>query len=367
VCTVRRQPTVSTCMTAARAVGGVGWLVSHSEQGDDRGAMRELWGTFSVRDHLEQRPFVADVMLYDRLVVPFPADRAEWDRWEQPEQDWDPARQRRVLDVLRRHEQKQQLVVPIPWDEHRRQAFRDTFTAARAGGMEVDGYRWTAGQLLRDEDVKRAADAGAVKPRVVAAYVSRNALEQEVSVEEITAEQAAGEHAREQQLAIAVGRSFLVPDIDGEPSEERDLELLERAVRLATKDSFRQKRSAYNDWVERAVRERLTSKEAVAKMNQLLQAYEGEVKREMIGTRVEQAFLVTGVAVAVAGHFFPPLWVGGVLLAPARYLIGRQYRSAATPNDPSAMFHEARRELSLAAHARKSGTQRGIAASRFVS
>jgi hypothetical protein len=317
--------------------------------------MRELWGTFSVRDHCERRPFVADVMLYDRLVVPFPADPSEWERWEHPDQDWDPARQKRVLDVLRRHDEKGPLLLPIPWDDARRRAFSDTFTAARAGGLEVDGYQWTAGQLLRDEDVKRAADAGALRPRVVAAYVSRKGLEEDVIVEEITAEEAADERAHEQQLAIAVGRSFLVPDEDGDPSEERDLELLERAARLATKDSFRQKRSAYNDWVERAVREQLTSEEAVAKMDELLQAYQGVVTREKIGTRVEQAFLLTGTAVAVAGHFFPPLWVGGALLAPVRYLIGRQFRSTATPNDPAAMFHEAQRELGLAAQAGERG------------
>jgi hypothetical protein len=61
---------------------------------------------------------------------------------------------------LRKDEDKSQLVLPIPWDERRRQTFRDSFTAAVAGGMEVNGYQWTAGQLLRDEDVKRAADAG---------------------------------------------------------------------------------------------------------------------------------------------------------------------------------------------------------------
>jgi hypothetical protein len=142
-----------------------------------------------------------------------------------------------------------------------------------------------------------------------------------------------------------------VPDVEGEPSEERDLELLERAARLATKDSFRQKRSAFNDWVGQAVREQLTTREAVKKMDQLLRAYQHEVEREEIGTRIEQAFLVVGTAVAVAGHFFPPVWVGNVLLAPARYLIGRRYRSQATPNDPAAMFHEARRELRLAPHA----------------
>jgi hypothetical protein len=32
----------------------------------------ETWGTFSVTDHLGRRAFVADVILYDRLVIPVP-------------------------------------------------------------------------------------------------------------------------------------------------------------------------------------------------------------------------------------------------------------------------------------------------------
>lgn len=313
--------------------------------------LRELWGTFSVRDHLEERPFVADVMLYDRLLVPVPPDNAEWERWEDPRQGWNPARQKRVLDVLRAGKEKEKhkkLVVTVPWDAVRRNVFHDTFTQATAAGFEVDGYRWTAGQLLRDDDVKRLAAEQAVRPRVVAAYVSREALEAEAVVEEITADDAADEAAREQRLAIAVGRSFLVPDVEGEPSEERDLELLGRAVRLARKDSFRSKRSAYNDFVDRAVQERLTTKEAVAKMNELLRAYEGEVRRSGIGTRVEQGLLVAGTGLAVGGHFFPPLWIGSVMIAPVRYLVGRKYQARpASDSDPAAMFHEARRELGI--------------------
>jgi hypothetical protein len=311
--------------------------------------VRELWGTFSVRDHCEQRPFVADVMLYDRLIVPFPADRAEWERWEHPDQAWDPGRQKRVLDTFRRNKDGADLLLPIPWDEDRRRQFTTTFMAATAGGMEVDGYKWTAGQLLEDEQVKRTRDAGAIKPRIVAAYVSRESFEDEAGVEEVETEPTVDGQAAQQQLAIAVGRTFLVPEIEAEPSVERDLELLERAIRLATKESFRQKRSVFNDWVERAVRERLTSREAVAKMDILLKEYEGEVKREGMGTRVEQAFLVTGTAVAVAGHFFPPLWVGGVLLAPARYFIGRQFQYTASAQNPAAMFREARHQLRLKA------------------
>jgi hypothetical protein len=267
--------------------------------------MRELWGTFSVRDHLEERPFVADLMLYDRLVLPVPADQKEWERWEG--ENWEPARQRRLLGVLDRLGAKEQLTLQIPWDEHRRRTFRDNVWAAQAAGMEVvDGYAFTAGQLLRDADLKRAQEAEAVKPRVVAAYTSRQALEREIVIEEVTAEEAANERAGEERLAMAVGRSFLVPDVEGEPSEERDLELFERAARLAVKESFRRKRSAYNDWVDEVLRRRLTDEEAIARMDELLKDYEREVKQEKVGTRIEQAFLVGGVAAAVAGHFFPP-------------------------------------------------------------
>jgi hypothetical protein len=158
-----------------------------------------------------------------------------------------------------------------------------------------------------------------------------------------------GKAAREQPLAIAVGRSFLVPDLEAEPSEERDLELLRRAVRLARKESFRSKRSAYNDFVERAANERLTTKEAVAKMDELLRAYEGEVRRSAVGTRVEQGLLVAGTGLAVAGHFFPPLWIGSVMIAPVRYLVGRKYQiRPASDSDPAAMFHEARQEVGIA-------------------
>ena len=32
----------------------------------------ERWATFAVNDHLQVKPFVADVLLYDKLVVPYP-------------------------------------------------------------------------------------------------------------------------------------------------------------------------------------------------------------------------------------------------------------------------------------------------------
>jgi hypothetical protein len=42
----------------------------------------ERWATFSVKDHTDTRALVADLVMYDRLVFPFPSDdmTREWDR-----------------------------------------------------------------------------------------------------------------------------------------------------------------------------------------------------------------------------------------------------------------------------------------------
>src|SRR5271166_1108642 len=51
---------------------------------------KQVWGTFSVKDHCDLRAFVAEVMLYDRLVIPVPPNATERARWE--DLGWDPAR-----------------------------------------------------------------------------------------------------------------------------------------------------------------------------------------------------------------------------------------------------------------------------------
>ena len=42
--------------------------------------MKQVWAAYAVTDHLAKKAFVADVMLYDRLVIPVPApdDHARW-------------------------------------------------------------------------------------------------------------------------------------------------------------------------------------------------------------------------------------------------------------------------------------------------
>ena len=49
----------------------------------------ELWGTCSVRDHLARNAFVAEVLLFDRLVVPVPPAGDETEEKERWRKDWD--------------------------------------------------------------------------------------------------------------------------------------------------------------------------------------------------------------------------------------------------------------------------------------
>ena len=85
----------------------------------------ELWGTFSVGDHLRRRAFVADVLLYDRLVIPTPpeTDDAEQKRWR--EMGWRPDRQRQLLSLMPSNH-----LVKVPWTESHRENWETRYRDA---------------------------------------------------------------------------------------------------------------------------------------------------------------------------------------------------------------------------------------------
>jgi hypothetical protein len=95
--------------------------------------MREVWGAFAVNDHLRKRAFVADVLLYDRLLVPVPFTakaRAEW-----RDNGWAPDALDRRLDVIEHH--NPDAVLRVPWTNKRSTRVR----RAWARQVEVDRTR----------------------------------------------------------------------------------------------------------------------------------------------------------------------------------------------------------------------------------
>jgi hypothetical protein len=63
--------------------------------------MRERWGTFSVRDHVCDAPFVTEVLRYDRLIIPIPDPTDPLTESEWARQGWEPKALHECLQVLR--------------------------------------------------------------------------------------------------------------------------------------------------------------------------------------------------------------------------------------------------------------------------
>jgi hypothetical protein len=86
---------------------------------------REVWATYAINDHCVPRAFTADVMLYDRLVIPVPPDNPTDDDkklWAH----YDVGRQQRMLETLGERART------VKWDSWQRQQWRARYEAAKA-------------------------------------------------------------------------------------------------------------------------------------------------------------------------------------------------------------------------------------------
>src|ERR1039457_5172509 len=84
---------------------------------------RERWGTFSVRDHMLDQPFAADVLMYDRLVIPHPANPDERAMWS--EARWAPDRLDSFLKVLRTDgDEHKRHAITVDWNQYTEDLFK---------------------------------------------------------------------------------------------------------------------------------------------------------------------------------------------------------------------------------------------------
>jgi hypothetical protein len=94
---------------------------------------RQLWGCYAVNDHIDPHPFVADVLLYDRLVIPvLPEDPTpdEVRQWV----NWQPEKQRRLLGILKG------IAHPIPWTHERRDEYQQEKWSQADAMLDVHDY-----------------------------------------------------------------------------------------------------------------------------------------------------------------------------------------------------------------------------------
>jgi len=330
-----------------------------------------LWGTFSVIDHTRHQPFIADVLLYDRLVIPVPNGADEVERWRGLHRD--PDLQNRLVGIVG------DLAVKVPWSlqlhntwaqqyAHETTSDNDSETIIRdevSKAVEFDAnniemarrYNPVPGEpgliadnpddpafmltrmVLADEigsRKDRALLAGiprADEVKAVVAYGSYRRFKADRGT--LTQEPAAGG-----QPVLTFGWPFLVPG----DSDRTDEDLLREAVELAHADEIGEWRAAVQRWQRDAFIAGKSDVEARTEMEELVRQYAAVARKRKIRMRSRWAFAVSAAAVGAAAVAFPPLGIPAALFG-----LGALVPSGKIPRNlrAAAMFHEASMRLSL--------------------
>lgn len=291
------------------------------------GTAVERWGSLSVDDHIDPRGLVANVLLYDRLIIPAiteQADRDERAYWIA--RGWNPDLQAERIAQL------DQLAVARPWDQQRRAMFRSRFEQLRAEQRDVDATDLTRKILAQEQVLEKPEET---RVTVVAAYNSTKSIAQDFLV-------SAEDHLAAQ--ACLLSRRLAIPDLKN-PEDS-----LAEAIALSTNSDFRRKRSALFEWQELAVLKHWTPAQAVARLSEMTDDYNAAVKDAVGKVRWRFAFTISGIALGFllggpAGIVGAAASAGVTLIQFAK--LDAKPAVAAGASAPVAMFHDIKTRLGL--------------------
>jgi hypothetical protein len=302
-----------------------------------------MWGTYSVRDHTYEHPFVADVVLYDKLVVPVPPPpenpehETEWRRWEKA--GWNPSLQQKLLAVLGER------VITIPWDAEVRALYgqkREEERAAQGLSLSLSNPFAATGDVVLYRLVQTGqlhADAAAIN--AVATYRRLVDLENAIGLREVTE---ATRLPAGQAVAI-VGRELLVPDSNHYKS---DGDLLKAALELSAKTDI-SLRQDYWDWQQRFFSQQETDYRAIQNsvkdMADLLIQEQKNLRRER--GRLTSIFVLTigGIGLTLAGNPIGPFALGGAFVEVGKFVVSDLIPGRSNSSSPAAVLYDSRPHL----------------------
>ncbi len=305
----------------------------------------QIWGTVSVQDHLRPQAFVAELLLFETLVVPRPPSGATWPA------EWDAAQQERVLGWL-----PPDRVMDVPWDETQHDAFEQK-KLANGAQMDIENLQATPGfaqardrrdfedplfhmtRMVLQDHVDKARNrrllAGVPKAdvAVIPAYNGPKAFRS-----------ATDGHER---LFRAFNWEFLVPHdetADGKRRSHQDL--IKAALDLCAMPEVQAHRTALRVWTSAEALRGTTVPQAQERMEALIADYAKAIAATKLPMRVKWGagiaeFLGAAAAIAVNPAFAllgPAIKLGEIAAQPALD------RKATVPEavKPAALIHDAR-------------------------
>jgi hypothetical protein len=319
-----------------------------------------LWGTFSVADHLRERPFVADVLLYDRLVVPVAENDSEVERWAGLGRN--PLLQQDLLGIMG------ELAVPVPWSLQRHDQWASRYAAVAQPATEAsvrdDVAQAVTFDLRNVEQARGGSAPGTINPDDPAYLMTRMVLADEYGsgkdhalvdriprmdrIETVVAygsyDAFADERGALPDASMPGGEpvfkfswAFFVP----EDSQRSDADLLRAAVELAHTDEVVDWRAAVQRWRYESLRKGQSDEDAERDMEALIKEYAEAARKRKITVAARFGFAVAATLGGVAAVFVPPAGLA------AAFGLGTLIPSREIPKrlEAAAMFHEARRRL----------------------
>ncbi|SPH24415.1 hypothetical protein DEA8626_03467 [Defluviimonas aquaemixtae] len=283
----------------------------------------QIWGTVSVRDHLRPRAFVAELVLFEALVIPRPPLGATW-----PE-EWDPAHQDEVLSWIPRDR-----LMEVSWDDKQHMEWEKRKIAADAE-MDVADLQQQPGfeEAQRNEDFD--APAFHLTRRVLQDFVDaeRNrALIKGVPRTEVAVIPAydgpqafLDDAPKQERLLRAFGWEFLIPHHETTEGKQRShQDQIKAALDLCTMPEVQAHRLALRAWTSVEALRGTTTEEARERMEALVEAYAKAVAASKIPVRLKWG---AGIA-----EFFGA--IAALLINPAFALVGPAIKLGETAAEP---------------------------------
>jgi hypothetical protein len=292
----------------------------------------ERWGSLSVKDHIDLGSMVANVVLYDRLVIPVPPDNAEAERWRK--EKWAP-------EILEERLKKLgDLAIIRPWDDYRQRLFRDAMQRVRLENAEADAivaaaqsdlpYMATAGILASEKPAN--LPKGVTHVEVVSAHNSEKDFNENFSLGLRTDKKSTAGLLFGHQIAI--------------PADENPVVAFERAIDLSKDETFKTKRRDFFEWQDKMLSREVEPEAVLEEMEQLIGQYNKCVQKAGRKVFWKYAFMIGSTAAGlVAAAATGDVWTtaSGLLAFASFELFDGNPVVEPGESKPAAMFHDVKK------------------------
>ncbi len=308
----------------------------------------QLWGTMSVRDHLRPHAFVAELVLFETLVIPRPPQGATWPA------EWDPAYQDKVLGWI-----PDDRLMEVSWDNAQRTEWEKR-TIASGAEMDIADLQKQPG--FEEAQRKKNFDAPVFQltRRVLQDFVDakrERALIKGVPQTNVAVipaydgPKAFFDDTPEQEgLLRAFGWEFLVPHYETAGGKRRShQDQIKAALDLCTLPEVQAHRNALRAWTSVEAVRGISTEEARERMETLVEAYGKAVAATNIPVRLKWGASIAEFVGAIASLSIHPAFalVGPAVKLGETAAEPHLERAAAVPDavKPAGLIHAVREEF----------------------